>query len=240
MEIRQDFFVRMEDTGKDYRLSNKGCLTMLSNLACIHGCKVGQGVMDREKCHMSWMVVGWRLQVHQRPMLTETVRGITWASGAGRLQTARDFILYDARGDTAARATSSWLVLDEHNTRILRMAPDIIEPYGMEPERQNFPGFSFPREAPAFTPERIKTVQISRAMIDCNDHVHNTAYLDLFDEPLPDGEEIDHFNDLTIVYKKEIRPEERVDVSWGYSGEGRVAVIRESGTAVTHAFCIFS
>ena len=238
MEISQDFFVRMEDTGKDYRLSNKGCLIMLSNLACIHGRKAGQGVMDREKCHMSWMVVGWRLQVHKRPVLTETVHGVSWASGAGRLQTTRDFVLYDERGNTAAMATSSWLVLDEHNTKILRMTPDIIKPYGMEPDRQNFPDFLFPREAPAFIPERTVTVKISRSMIDCNNHVHNTAYLDLFNEPLPDGEEIDRFNDMTIVYKKEIRPGECVDVLWGSAGEKRIALIRESGTETIHAFCL--
>ena len=75
-------------------------------------------------------------------------------------------------------------------------------------------------------------------MIDCNNHVHNTAYLDLFNEPLPDGEEIDRFNEMTIVYKKEIRPGECVDVLWGSAGEKRIALIRESGTETIHAFCL--
>ena len=69
MQVKQDFLVRLEDTGKGFVLSNKGFLIMLTNLACIHGTRIGQGLMDREKCHLSWMVVGWRLVVDHRPLL---------------------------------------------------------------------------------------------------------------------------------------------------------------------------
>ncbi len=238
MQVMQDFLVRMEDTGKGFVLSNKGFLTMLTNLACIHGTRIGQGLMDRERCHLCWMVVGWRLQVDHRPLLSETVHGLTWASGYGRLQTTRDFLLYDEQGRTAAKATSSWLVLDEHNTRVLRMTPEIVEPYGLEPDRQNFPEYVFPREAPAFLPERTVTVAVSRAMIDCNDHVHNTAYMDLFSEALPENEDMDRFNDLTLVYRREIRPREQVEVSWGKAGEERIVLIREAGTELVHAFLL--
>ena len=150
MQVMQDFLVRLEDTGAGFRLSNKGVLTMLTNLACLHGNRIGQGLMDREKCGLSWMVVGWRVRVDHRPRLSETVHGATWASGWNRLQTTRDFLLRDEQGREAARATSSWLVLDEHNTHILRMTPAIVDPYGPEPEHPAFPDYVFPREAPAF------------------------------------------------------------------------------------------
>ena len=162
MQVKQDFLVRLEDTGKGFVLSNKGFLIMLTNLACIHGTRIGQGLMDREKCHLSWMVVGWRLVVDHRPLLCETVHGTTWASGYGRLQTTRDFVLHDQQGQAAAKATSSWLVLDEHNTRVLRMTPEIVEPYGLETDQQTFPGYAFPREAPAFTPERTGSSDLPR------------------------------------------------------------------------------
>ena len=47
MQVMQDFLVRMEDTGKGFKLSNKGFVAMLTNLACIHGNRIGQGLMDR-------------------------------------------------------------------------------------------------------------------------------------------------------------------------------------------------
>lgn len=237
MQVEQDFFVRLEDTGSGFMLSNKGVLTMLTNLACLHGNRIGQGLMDREKCHLSWMVVGWRLTVDRRPLLAETVHGLTWASGYGRLQTTRDFLLYDEQG-TAAKATSAWLVLDEHNTRVLRMSPEIVEPYHPEPDKQNFPGYAFPREAPAFTPERSADVQVTRSMIDCNDHVHNVAYLDLFTEALPADEDMDQFNDLTLIYRREIRPGERITAVYGRAGEQRVVLLKEAGTDLLHAFLL--
>ncbi len=238
MQVKQDFLVRLEDTGAGFQLSNKGFVTMLTNLACLHGNRIGQGLMDREKCHLSWMVVGWRLVVDHRPRLSETVHGLTWASGYGRLQTTRDFLLYDEQGQAAAKATSSWLVLDEHNTRVLRMTPEIVEPYGPETDKQNFPGYAFPREAPAFAPERTVEVQVTRAMIDCNDHVHNVAYLDLFEEALPEDEDMDRFHDLTLVYRREIRPRERITAVYGRAGEERVVVLKETDTDLVHAFLL--
>ena len=236
MQVKQDLLVRLEDTGSGFRLSNKGFVTMLTNLACIHGNKIGQGLMDREKCHLSWMVVGWRLQVDHRPLLSETVHGLTWASGYGRLQTTRDFMLFDQQGELAARATSAWLVLDEHNTRVLRMTPEIVEPYGPEPERQTFPDYVFPREAPAFEAERTVSLQMSRSMIDCNDHVHNVAYLDLFTEALPEDEDMDLYSDLTLVYRREIKPRERVKAVCGRAGAERIVVLKEADTDLVHAF----
>ncbi len=237
MQVKHNFLVRMEDTGKGFGLSNKGFVTMFTNLACLHGNRIGQGLMDRERCHLSWMVVGWRLQVDHRPMLSDTVQGTTWASGYGRLQTTRDFLLFDGQGQ-AARATSSWLVLDEHNTRILRMTPEIVEPYGPEPDKQTFPGYVFPREAPAFEPLRTVELQVSRSMIDCNDHVHNVAYLDLFNEALPEDEDMDRYNDLTLVYRREIRPRQRVVAVFGRAGEERIVLLKEADTDLTHAFLL--
>jgi acyl-ACP thioesterase len=240
MQVKQDFLVRLEDTGKGFVLSNKGFLIMLTNLACIHGTRIGQGLMDREKCHLSWMVVGWRLVVDHRPLLCETVHGTTWASGYGRLQTTRDFVLHDQQGQAAAKATSSWLVLDEHNTRVLRMTPEIVEPYGLEQDHQTFPGYAFPREAPAFRVENTATVQVVRSMIDCNNHVHNVAYMDIAEEGLPEGVDMMDFSDVTIVYRREIRPRETVRVEYGPTereGE-RVILIREAQTDTVHAFLL--
>ena len=238
MQVQQDFLVRLEDTGRGFMLSNKGFVTMLTNLACLHGNRIGQGLMDRERCHLSWMVVGWRLVVDHRPLLSETVRGLTWASGCGRLQTTRDFLLYDEQGSMAAKATSSWLVLDEHNTRVLRMTPDIVDPYGPEPDKLTFPGFAFPREAPAFEPERTVSLRVTRSMLDCNDHVHNVAYLDLFTETLPEDEDMEHYTDLTLVYRREIRIGQQITGLCGRAGKDRVMVLKAADTDQVHAFLL--
>ena len=237
MQVKQDFLVRLEDTGAGFRLSNKGFLTMLTNLACLHGNRIGQGLMDRERCGLSWMVVGWRLVVDHRPLLSETVHGLTWASGANRLRTTRDFLLSDERGQ-AAKATSAWLVLDEHNTHLLRMTPEIVAPYGPETDKQNFPGYAFPRECPAFEPVRTVDVQVTRAMIDCNEHVHNVAYMDLFLEALPEEEDMDRFADLTLVYRREIRPRQRITAVYGRAGEERVIALKEAEGDLIHAFVL--
>ena len=98
--------------------------------------------------------------------------------------------------------------------------------------------YTFPREAPAFEPERTVALQVSRAMIDCNDHVHNVAYLDLFNEALPEDEDMDRFDDLTLVYCREIRPRQRITAVYGRAGEERVIVLKAEDTDQVHAFLL--
>ena len=74
-------------------------------------------------------------------------------------------------------------------------------------------------------------------MIDCNDHVHNVAYLDRFSEALPE-EDMDRFTDLTLVYRREIRPRERVTAVYGRAGEERVVLLKEADTDAVHAFLL--
>ena len=82
------------------------------------------------------------------------------------------------------------------------------------------------------------TVQVSRAMIDCNDHVHNVAYIDLFSEALPEDEDMDRFHDMTLVYRREIKPRERVTAVYGRAGETRVVLLKEADTDLAHAFLL--
>ena len=88
------------------------------------------------------------------------------------------------------------------------------------------------------TPERTVSVQVNRAMIDCNDHVHNTAYMDLFSEALPEDEDMDRFDDVTLVYRREIRPGQRIKAAFGGAGEERVVVLSEEDTDQVHAFLL--
>ncbi|MBQ7279031.1 MAG: hypothetical protein IJR17_07555 [Clostridia bacterium] len=236
MQVEQDFFVRLEDTGTDLGLSNKGYITMMSNLACLHGTRIGQGLGDRDKCHLSWVVVGWHLEVLHRPKMTETVHGITWAQQANRLQTGRDFLLHDEAGRLCAKGTSAWMVLDENNTHVQRITPEIMAPYKPEPERQNYPDFAFPREPAAFEPVWTLQTSITRAMIDCNHHVHNVAYLDLALEALPAAVDMDAFSHMTVVYRRQILPGERVKLSYGMAGSKHIVTITEAETNTLRAF----
>lgn len=68
------------------------------------------------------------------------------------------------------------------------LSPEIMDVYGCEPEHQNFPDFKFGKvRKPETSFLSSQTFTIHKAMIDCNHHVHNPAYLDLVAEGLPEG-----------------------------------------------------
>ena len=91
---------------------------------------------------------------------------------------------------------------------------------------------------PRFEPVRTVDVQVTRAMIDCNEHVHNVAYMDLFLEALPEEEDMDRFADLTLVYRREIRPRQRITAVYGRAGEERVIALKEAEGDLIHAFLL--
>lgn len=86
-----------------------------------------------------------------------------------------------------------------------------MDVYECEPEHRNFPDFQFQRVKQNTYPVLASSeFTVNKAMIDCNHHVHNPAYLDLAAEVLPEDLDTVLFNHLEISYKHEIKPGETV------------------------------
>ena len=55
---------------------------------------------------------------------------------------------------------------------------------------------------------------------------------------LPEDEDMDRFHDVTLVYRREIRPGQRIKAAFGRAGEERVVVLSEEETDQVHAFLL--
>ena len=76
-------------------------------------------------------------------------------------------------------------------------------------------------------------------MIDCNNHVHNSSYLDLVTEALPEGVDQRLFDHLEIAYRHEIMPGSTVRLSYvPLDGEG--SATEEAASASAHFVTIES
>jgi hypothetical protein len=49
---------------------------------------------------------------------------------------------------------------------------------------------------------------------------------------------MDRFHDVTLVYRREIRPGQRIKAAFGRAGEERVVVLSEEETDQVHAFLL--
>ncbi|MEW8978205.1 MAG: acyl-ACP thioesterase domain-containing protein [Symbiobacterium sp.] len=241
MIFEQRFIAGIRDVGDRNELTNKAILEALTDVSNLHGLTVGQSTRDRSRSHLAWMVANWKLKVIRRPKVCDTFVARTWARGYSRAHALRDYELVDQNGEVCALATSKWVAVDTETGSLLRLTPELMDRYEPEPDRVNFPGVDFMRAAPKDVPEeRRALVQAPRYMIDLNGHVHNTMYLDLAAEVLPDDLWRRQFDSLEIHYRKEILPGQTVLLLYGEAGGTHYVQLKSEDGAVLHAVIALS
>ena len=162
------------------------------------------------------MAMNWKVQVLRRSGACQWITVRTWAQDYNRLKAVRNYEVLDENGEIMAYASSVWTAIDPVDGTILRLTPELMDGYQGEPDQVLFPDVKYAKNMPADL-EILRSVkrQVFRSMIDCNHHVHNTAYLDLAREALPEEEDRVSFDNLEITYRREIKPEEELDIRCG-------------------------
>lgn len=216
MKIEQKYFIGVQDIGPDNRITNRALLDALSNTATLHATSVGQGIDDMYTKHLTWVAMNWKVQVLHRCGACEWITVRTWAQDYNRLKAVRNYEILDGNGEIMAYASSVWTAIDPENGAILRLTPELMDDYQGEPDHVLFPDVKYAKNMPQEM-EIVRSVkrQVFRSMIDCNHHVHNTAYLDLAREALPEEEDQVSFDNLEITYRREIKPEEELEIRCG-------------------------
>lgn len=236
MQAEQEFFIGIQDVGINSEVTNKALLEALTNATNVHGKSVGQGTNDQGKSYISWVVLNWKLEVYQRPKICETILVKTWAREYSKIRAYRDYDIFNQKGEIIAKATSIWLAVNTETDKPIRLTDNIMGVYGCEPQHKNFPEFEFTKVAENDFPIVSEiSFKVNKSMIDCNNHVHNTSYLDLANEALPEGMDEIHFNNIEVSYKKEITPHETVSIEYTTDSEKSYVFIRDESKCTLHA-----
>lgn len=239
MHAEQEFYIGIQDVGINYEATNKTLLEALTNVTNIHGNLVGQGINGNGKSFITWVVLNWKLEVYKRPKLCETILVRTWGQEYSRIGAYRDYDIFNQKGDVIAKATSMWIVLDTKTFKPIKLTGEIADVYGCEPQHKNFPDFKFTRSIDIDSPIISKTrLKINKSMIDCNNHVHNPAYMDLVNEVLPEGMNEINFNNIEVCYKKEVKLHEEVLLEYAAEGGKHYVFIWDENRCKLHATVI--
>lgn len=210
MIFEQKVRVDISKVNANANITNKGMLSLLENVACMHSDEAGYGICDIPKTHLSWVQLNWRVHILRRLKYGEVVTIKTWAHSATKVSTLRDFEVLDKDNQQVCIATTRWTLTNIDTLSITKIPDDVISKYAPDTETV-MPDFTFKRlkEPNSFSNEYVYTTQ--RRDIDVNKHMHNLNYLDLAYEALP--EEIynnavlngNDFNNIEIMYKTAIR-----------------------------------
>ena len=236
MFIKEKFRIGFRDMGIGNKLRNKSLLGFLEDVGGMHSDIAGLGVDDIERTKLSWIALGWKVQVIKRPRYGEYITVKTWSRKTNKFYSFRDYEVYNEKEELIAKGTSKWLLYDIEKNAIATLTEDLIGPYETEPE---FSAFEEEPKYKIIEPENyISKVdyKINRSIIDLNEHVHNTYYMDLAYEAIPREMYLsDELNNIEISYKKEIKYGETVKCCYAKEGNEHIIIIKDQSEETIHA-----
>ncbi len=201
-----EFEIGFREIDRNYRITNKGFLRFLVDIAGMHSDKVGYGLKNIEDTNLTWVLLNWKVRIFSRPKYGEIILAKTWARDTTKVCTFRDFEFYNSSHELIAIASSKWALIDAKSMSLLKISPELIAEY--EPETKKV--FKEEPELNKITPptsySSVSSYVVQRRDIDFNHHMHNTTYLDIAYEVLP--EEVYKnaiINNIEIMYKKEAK-----------------------------------
>lgn len=234
MFVEKEFFVGLRDLEKKNKLSNTALLSYLEDMGGLHSNLVGNGLNDIERVKHTWILLGWKIKLFNRPMYTDTLRIKTWSRKMDKLYAFRDFEIYDDKNNKIGIATSKWVYVNIDTGRITKTTVELEEKYGTEDIKVFEEEDLEKLKAPENFIEECE-YKITKDMIDINKHVHNIYFLDIAKEVIPENiYNENEFNCFEIMYKKEIKYGETVKCLFSEEEEYYTIVIKNE-SEVIHA-----
>ncbi|KAI3811960.1 hypothetical protein L1987_16658 [Smallanthus sonchifolius] len=211
---RQTVVVRSYEVGPDKTVTLQSILNLLQETALNHvwmsgllgdGFGATHGMM---KNNLIWVVTRMQVQVDQYPIWGEILEIDTWVGASGKNGMRRDWeIRSHTTGIVFARATSTWVMMNEKTRRLSKM-PD-------EVRGEISPWFILKQAIKEESPEKIDKLddnakyinsglQPKRSDLDMNHHVNNVKYVGWMLEAIPE-ECLENYqlSNIILEYRRE-------------------------------------
>ncbi len=171
----------------------------------------------------TWVLARQQVRFERPVMHKEACKILTWHKGLQGLFFLRDYMLLGADGQPAVRSTSSWVVMNIAERRVVR--PDFLSQIvSMDPQSPDFAieepadKVVMPRDAEI---TQIGSHRIRYSDVDYNQHANNVKYTVWAMDALP--EELVHtrmVKELTVNFNREARPGETVELWHALNPDG--------------------
>ncbi|MBE5822288.1 MAG: hypothetical protein E7311_06880 [Clostridiales bacterium] len=221
----------IEDAGKNDLITNRTILRLLENIGGYQSDKVGYGLLDIKRNGVSWILLDWKVQVLKRPKYGENLLVRTWGRNPKKVTVGRDYEIYNENNELCIIGTSKWALIDIESKKIAKITQEVIDKYEIEEQtvfEEEIDKVNIPNE---FT--TTFTFKPQRRNIDVNGHMHNTHYLELAYETLPEeGYQERPYNNFRISYKKEIKLEDTITCNYGYQDNKHIIVLKNQDNIV--------
>ncbi len=181
----------------------------MQEIAWEHAKVMGFGFDDLREDELFWVLSRFYVRIDRRPRWTEEFTLETWSRGTDGFFAYRDFRFLGSGGEEIIRATSSWLVLNLHSRRIVRLS-----------QMKSFPGYS--ESLLGFNPGKVEaplTVDEPEFFpvlfneIDINQHFNTGRYLERINNSYSfDFLRTHMLREMEVNFLKEGLPDDRLTV----------------------------
>ena len=224
MVVEHKFYVGLRDIGKDNRLSNKGLLAALGDAGCKHSEMAGLGITNINETKRSWLIISWRVKIFSSPEFNTNITIKTWSRKMDKLYAFRDYNVFDEEGKLIAKASSKWILVDYDSGKIVKLTEDLAKDFNQEGQKVFEEDDEISLDFDYKIINRI-CYRVRKSQIDLNHHLNNVNFLDLATEVLK--EPIDSYNEMQILYKKQIMLNEEIYVFDCDSKDGKYIIITD-------------
>lgn len=188
--------VRYSEVDQDGYLSLEAMMKYFQDCSSFHSEELGVGIDFLTENHLTWMLIAWHIQIFRKPKLGEEITIGTWPHSFRNVRGGRNFVLFDAEGNTIARADSEWVLYNIEQKRITKVPKEVSGPYTLE-EALDMGGFT----KIAYSGDELKErdrIMVSPFFLDTNGHVNNVQYLNI-----AKGYVDDTYNEIRVEYKNQ-------------------------------------
>lgn len=236
MIYKEKFKIGLKDVWRGQEVNNRAILEYLENIAAYHSDSVGYGVNTTEDTHLNWLLLDWKVKIIKRPQYGQVLDIHTWSRHIVKCYAYRDFEVYDGNNELCVIASSKWLLVNNHTGKITKVEQEMADKYQSETDKSVFEEKEIEKiKAPENYNSSI-IYQTKRKDIDVIGHMHNLYYLDLAYEALPDSVyEEKAFDNIRIMYKKEIKFGDTVICKYSYENGKHIVVIQSKDEKILHA-----
>lgn len=178
------FTVRGYECDAFGRMSIPALMNLMQESANRNAIDYGIGISDLAERGFGWMLMRFRLRMHEYPRYGQTIRVMTYPTEVEKYFIYRDFQVLAEDGTLLADAASTWLVFSMEKRSMVSL-PDFIRrlspptdlpkttvaPIGKLSSRPIF-------QSADFNPTHTKDIEVGWLSIDQNQHVNNVAYVE--------------------------------------------------------------
>ncbi|XP_059434443.1 palmitoyl-acyl carrier protein thioesterase, chloroplastic-like [Corylus avellana] len=206
--------IRSYEVGPDKSATLESILNLLQETALNHvwmSGLLGNGfgaTRGMVRNNLIWVVSRMQVQIDHYPIWGEIVEIDTWVGGSGKNGMRRDWLIRSqATGHVFARATSTWVMMNQQTRRLSKMPEEVraeISPWFIEKQaiKEECPEKIIKLDNKArYMNSNLKP---KRSYLDMNHHVNNVKYPRWMLETIPDEILESHqLSSIILEYRKE-------------------------------------